>query len=193
MSKFNRRTLPRTLYAVCVLTFIIGCRPKSSDDPSDTSQPPQKPAQAAPTAVVYLLDNERGKLHAVRVPLETPEDADISAKARYVLTHYVSFTPSQKELEKPFPPGTKLLDLQIKDRVAAVNLSEEYRTQKWWGGTDHAYLALRALVNTLTEWKGIEKVQILIEGKKPAEKDCGGVETWEEPLERDESLIEESS
>lgn len=163
-----------------LLAILSGCRPK-----------PPTPPKAAPTAVVYLINAEAGRLKPVRVPLETVEGADTAAKARYILTHYLNFTPTQQDLDKPFPPGTKLLDLQIKNSVAVINFSEEYRTKKWWGGTDHAYLALRALVNTLTELRGIEKVQILIEGQKPTGFDCGGIEDWSEPLERDESVIGE--
>lgn len=166
-----------------LLAILSGCRPKPPT-------PPKTPPKAAPTAVVYLINAEAGRLKPVRVPLETAEGADTAAKARYILTHYLDFTPTQQDLDKPFPPGAKLLDLQIKDKVAVVNFSEEYRTQKWWGGTDHSYLALRALVNTLTELKGVEKVRILIEGKTPDDKDCGGIENWSEPLERDESLID---
>lgn len=166
-----------------LLAMLSGCRPKSPT-------PPKTPRKPAPTAVIYLVDAEAGRLRPVRVPLETAEGADAAAQARYILTHYLNFTPPQKDLEKPFPPGTQLLDLQIKDNVAVVNFSEAYRTPKWWGGTDHAYLALRALVNTLTELRGVEKVRILVEGQKPAEQDCGGIEDWNEPLERDESLID---
>ncbi len=172
-------------WAVGLLMLLSGCR----RPPVQTTQPP-KSKPATPTAVIYLLNSQSQKLKSAQVPLETPEGADTTAQARYVLTHYLNFTPNQKNLEKPFPPGTKLLDLQIKDGVAVVNFSEEYRTKKWWGGTDHSYLALHALVNTLTELKGIEKVRILIEGKTPDDKDCGGIEDWSEPLERDESLIE---
>ncbi|MCS6862029.1 MAG: GerMN domain-containing protein [Abditibacteriales bacterium] len=164
------------------LATLSGCRPKP---PTPTKTPPKAP----PTAVIYLINAETGRLQPVRVPLETAEDADAAVKARYILTHYLDFTPTQKDLDKPFPPSTRLLDLQVKDTVAVVNFSEAYRTPQWWGGTDHAYLALRALVNTLTELKGIEKVRILIEGKTPEDKDCGGIEDWSQPLERDESLI----
>ncbi len=166
-----------------LLAILSGCRPKPST-------PPKMPPKAAPTAVIYLVNAEAGRLKPVRVPLETAAGADAATTARYILTHYLDFTSTQQDLDKLFPPGTKLLDLQIKDKVAVVNFTEEYRTPKWWGGTDHSYLALRALVNTLTELKGIEKVRILIEGKPPDDKDCGGIEDWSEPLERDESLIE---
>jgi len=164
------------------LAILSGCRPKPPT-------PPPTPPKAAPTAVIYLINAEAGRLQPVRVPLETAEGADTAAQARYILTRYLDFTPTQQDLDKPFPPGTQLLNLQIKDGIAIVNLSEAYRTQKWWGGTDHSYLALRALVNTLTELKGIQKVRILIEGKPPDDKDCGGIEDWSEPLERDATLM----
>jgi hypothetical protein len=44
-------------------------------------------------------------------------------------------------------------------------------------------------VNTLTELKGIEKLRISIEGTTPDDKDCGGIEDWSQPLERDETLV----
>jgi hypothetical protein len=199
MSPFNARTLHRTLYtlhAVLFLALLSGCgnSPSNPPQPTQPSQPTQSPPKASPksslTAVIYLIDSEKGRLKGVKVPLETEEGADVAAQARYVLTHYLSFKSPDKDLTKPFPPGTKLLDVQIKQDVAHADFSKEYKTQKWWGGTDHAYLALRALVNTLTEFKGVNKVQILVEGQKLTDADCGGIEDLSQPLERDDTLID---
>lgn len=72
---------------------------------------------------------------------------------------------SQTGLTSPMPAGTKLRGLAIRDRVAYVDLSDDILKTPNRGSASEM-LIVSSIVNTLTEFTGIEKVQILIEGKE---------------------------
>lgn len=70
--------------------------------------------------------------------------------------------PEDKNLRKAIPEGTKLLGINKKENVAIVDFSKEYNN---FGGSVAEIVARVSIVNTLTEFKGVEKVRILVEGK----------------------------
>lgn len=72
---------------------------------------------------------------------------------------------SQTGLTSPIPAGTKLRGLAIRDRVAYVDLSDDVLKTPNRGSASEM-LIVSSIVNTLTEFTSIEKVQILIEGKE---------------------------
>ncbi|MBM7865336.1 hypothetical protein GTO89_00940 [Heliobacterium gestii] len=64
------------------------------------------------------------------------------------------------------PTGTRLLDINVsKDGLCTVNLSKEIQ-KNHQGGSAGETLTVYSLVNTLTQFQAIQKVQILVEGKK---------------------------
>lgn len=72
--------------------------------------------------------------------------------------------PQSDKLTNSIPKGTKLLSLKLLRDVAYVDLSEEFSTNIV--DKRQEVLALYAIINTLTGLPGIERVQILIEGKR---------------------------
>jgi hypothetical protein len=60
------------------------------------------------------------------------------------------------------PPGTRLLDLDISDGIATVDLSEEYGSTG--GGTMGESLAVAQVVYTLTQFPSVSGVNFKIEG-----------------------------
>ena len=69
--------------------------------------------------------------------------------------------PETDGLKSTIPDGTKLLELDIKDKIATVNLSGEFTG---FPGTMAESMAIISIVNTLTDLDGIEQVRILVEG-----------------------------
>lgn len=63
------------------------------------------------------------------------------------------------------PPTTKVKGVVVSDRIATVDFSREI-VNSGWGGSSREVLAVAAIVNTLTEFPQVERVQILVEGKK---------------------------
>ena len=74
--------------------------------------------------------------------------------------------PLSPELVSVMPSGTKVLNIETKDSVCYVNLSEEF-ISKFPGGT--GILTVYSIVNSLCTLESVESVQILIEGEKGAE------------------------
>ena len=60
------------------------------------------------------------------------------------------------------PKGTKLLNLSLNNNILTINFSEEFNTIK----KEYEEKTLEALIYTLTSIDGIDKIEILINGKK---------------------------
>lgn len=68
--------------------------------------------------------------------------------------------PESQLLRNPIPGGTKIRGITIKEKVAIVDLSEDFLKS---GGLDEVTSRL-SIVNTLTGIDGVEKVRLRIEG-----------------------------
>lgn len=90
------------------------------------------------------------------------------------------------ELVSVIPVGTKLRNISLKDHVAYVDFNDKL-VKNNHGGSTSEILLVAAIVNTLTEFHEIQKVQILVEGKMidtiSGHMDIG------EPLSRSEKII----
>ncbi|VBB07821.1 sporulation and spore germination [Lucifera butyrica] len=93
---------------------------------------------------------------------------------------------SNPELISVIPPDTKVLGLKIKDHVAYANFNAAI-VKNNPGGSDNEMLLVAAIVDTLTEFPGIQEVQILVDGKKI--DTLSGHMDLSEPLSRSEEII----
>lgn len=96
--------------------------------------------------------------------------------------------PKDKKLWPVLPPATKVRSVTVKDKVAQVDFSAELTAQKG-GGSARELLAVSAIVYTLTEFAEVERVQILIDGKKVAT--LYGHMDLSEPLMRSPGMLKE--
>lgn len=71
--------------------------------------------------------------------------------------------PESEGAKSTIPNGTKLLNLDVKDKIATVNLSKDFTG---FPGTMAESLAIISIVNTLTDLDGIEQVKILVNGEE---------------------------
>jgi germination protein M len=83
---------------------------------------------------------------------------------RVALERLIAGTASGEGLVAPIPPETKVRDLYIREGTAYVDLSEEFAT-KLRPGKLQARWAVDTLVQTLTEFPDVDRVQLLIDGK----------------------------
>ena len=73
--------------------------------------------------------------------------------------------PSNEEmLESVVPPGCGLIDVRVEDGVAKLNFTGEFVNLV--ENSDGGRLALKALVLTCTQFKGIKAVEIYVDGRK---------------------------
>lgn len=84
------------------------------------------------------------------------------------------------------PKGTKVRGVTVQDRIARVDFSRELRDNHW-GGTLGESFTIYSIVCTLTDLDGIDRVQILIEGKTG--ESIGGHMVLDEPLGPDAGLL----
>ncbi len=73
--------------------------------------------------------------------------------------------PEGKGFSRTIPEETKLLDINIDSGLCTVDLSKEFRDNHW-GGSSGEILTVYSLVNTLTQFPTVEKVEILVEGQR---------------------------
>jgi len=71
---------------------------------------------------------------------------------------------NSKDAANPIPRGTKVLGLELKDGLASVNLSKEFR-DNFQGGSDAEAMTIGALLKTLAQFPKIKHVRLLVDGK----------------------------
>ncbi|MGI6037989.1 MAG: GerMN domain-containing protein [Limnochordia bacterium] len=86
----------------------------------------------------------------------------------------------------PVPAGTQVRSIAITDGIAYVDFSSELITDHW-GGTTGELATVYAIVNTLAQLPGIDKVQILVGGRE-IETLAGHVDL-SQPLAPDMTLV----
>ena len=96
--------------------------------------------------------------------------------------------PDSSTLTKTIPRGTNLIDLEIKNGIAFINFNKELQ-EKHWGGSAGERMTVYSIVNTLTQFPEIVKVQILIAGEEI--ETLAGHMDLSIPLAANESLIKE--
>ncbi|MDE7218943.1 MAG: GerMN domain-containing protein [Oscillospiraceae bacterium] len=126
---------------------------------------PSQPEDGEDGALIYYLAPEeeaRGgdRIQAVREPLALPEGADDQEIARAVVERLLA-GPSGGELTSPLPEGTELLSLELQDRTAHVDLSDELRELSGVALT----LADYCLTLSLTALESVRAVRITVHGR----------------------------
>ena len=92
--------------------------------------------------------------------------------------------PQSSELSASLPQGTKLLSVEVKDKVCFVNFSKEFASAT---GSASTTMALYSVVNSLCTLRNIESVQILVNGEAGVEF---GNFVLDIPYEANFSLVE---
>ena len=175
-----------------MLLFTSGCdktpaQPSSPGNPPATSQPAsptgQQPTTQERTYVLYRADAKADKLVAELV--KKPDSAQPEKRAlELLLTEPVQ----DKKLNSVMPKEVRLLDLTIRDKIAYADFSKELKTNAL-GGAAYEMLLVNGIVKTLTEFKSIERVQFLINGRAIAT--INGHMDLTDPVERDQSMIKQ--
>lgn len=109
---------------------------------------------------VYYPDNQGLKLIAVKRTVKI-EDTD---KYKAAITSLMSGTKDSSQTNI-IPKQTKLNSIAVKDGIAYVDFNDAL-VKKFTGGSTGEEMLVGSIVNTLTEFPEIKKVQILINGKK---------------------------
>lgn len=175
-----------------------GGQPGTGEDAAAAvGTPPADAALAADRVAltVYLRAGEGASAHLEPVTRDTEAAGDLPRRALELLI--AGPTPEESALAAPLPATTRVRELRVDGGTAVVDLSAELiRDAPSVGDSPaHEALALAAIANTLTEFRSIEQVQLLVEGR--ASGVAAGLDVgafwggWGLPglLVRDESVI----
>lgn len=162
--------------------------PEGSGEPAgegDLSQAPEGSSTlpgATTTVTLYFADPSGQYL--VPVSRDIPR---VEGIARATLQELILGPESGSDLLPTIPAGTTLRDINIRpDGLAIVDFSKELVTNHK-GGTSGEMLTVYSIVNTLTQFPTVKKVQLLVEGKY--QQTLAGHLDIREALARNESLI----
>lgn len=89
-------------------------------------------------------------------------------------------------LDKPLPEGTQLLNASVKDGVATIDLSQEFR-KNFKGGSTGEQMTIFSIVDSLTSLPNVQSVQFLLNGQLQ-DAILGQLDT-SQPLKFDKSLV----
>ncbi len=182
-----------------IVTFIVLCfvvlggllikkRLFPSVQPASRVVPPDPNRLTPPTfhATGYVLDSDASTLRPVEI--SGPFGISSDRRVELVVTALARFSnDSANAAAAPLPEGTQLKSVTVEDGLCTLDFNDAFGNRLFWAGAEHEHLALRALVNSVTEIPGVTKVRIKVEGK-PVES-LGGHEAVTEPLTRDESVL----
>jgi spore germination protein GerM len=191
----SRKTVVLFVF-ILLVTMLGGCAENTLPSPVAPNDPTKMDQQQA-----NALDNPQnpgsfaGQTMSVTVYSATKD-------ARYLVpeTHVVpkNARPAQTAIElllagtknadlvSIMPAGTKLRHISVKDNIAYVDFNDKL-VKNNTGGSAGEILLVAAIVNTMTEFPDVHKVQILVDGKK-IDTISGHMDT-SEPLSRSEKII----
>jgi germination protein M len=177
MKKFGKHII-----MLFLLLVVAGCSFMESPEPDPVQEPPETMEVA-----VYYLKSANNEMYLVR---EVHEVEKSEAPARAALNELINGTPITEGAIKVLPTDTKILGIKIDQGLATVDFSSEV-LQANVGSSGEA-LGIASIVNTLTEFPSIQKVQLTVDGDPEKGMDWWGhVGLYEQPFTRDISMVYE--
>ncbi|EQB21627.1 putative membrane protein [Dehalobacter sp. UNSWDHB] len=168
------------------LVSLAGCQSQTGPTPEPSPEPEPSAVGTMKAAVYYLKDSNNG-MYLVREVHEIPKSAGV---ARAALEELINGTPVTTGAFKVLPANTKILEVNIENGLATIDFSEEVLHANV--GASGETLGIASIVNTLTEFPTIKKVQFTVNGKAENGMDWWGhVGLYNQPFARDISSVYE--
>ena len=126
-------------------------------------------------AVYYFIDNTNIMVKEKTIDLyfATPDAMYLKPESRTIkgrnlykeAVNALIAGPTKQSLTITIPEGVEVLKITRNNDTIQVDFSEEI-VKNHWGGSAGERLTVYSIVNTLTQFQGIEQVKFLIEGKE---------------------------
>ena len=136
---------------------VVSSSSSSSSYSSSSSQSGSKD-QLVNIKVYYPDENATGLVAVEKSIKDTDNKYQAAVEALMAGTE-------KKGLANVFPKKAKLLQVTVSGKVAKVNFSRELQ-KNFVGGSTGEEMLVGSVVNTLTEFPEIQKVQILVDGQE---------------------------
>lgn len=153
---------------------------------SGGSTPQVEPGPAG--VVVYFgggTDADNWLVPEIRRPGGLNAGVPVEKRARAAMEELIRGPHVGSGLQPTVPAHARLRSLTVKNGLATVDFDQEV-SKDYWGGSWNEEMTVYSIVNTLTSIRGIDKVQILIEGEPGT---IGGHILLDQPLVRYQELI----
>lgn len=147
-----------------------------------SDQPDEETATTDVT--LYFSNKNADKVVGEKRKISGSPEEDREAFIKKVLEELIA-GPEEENAFPTIPKEAVVVSVKIDQGTALVDFSEEMHT-KHWGGAAGESMTIYSIVNTLTEFDFIQKVQITVTQKPLAIEHT----VLEEPVERNESIIE---
>ncbi|MDQ7096281.1 GerMN domain-containing protein [Desulfosporosinus sp. PR] len=183
-----------------IATFLAGCNSGKTPEAQPSNNPPagSTPATTTPTPSADTPSSSTSQ--SVKITLYFP-NSDASglipvertvqvANQEVIKAMFTELSSPPAGLESPLPKGTTLLNATVKDGVATLDLSGDFK-KNFGGGSSAEVMTMYSIVNTLTTLSDVHSVQFLLEGKK-LDGILGSLDT-SAPLTRNDSLISKTN
>ena len=154
---------------------------EKGNSPQALPEAEKKAGNGKLTINVYYPDEQGMKLVAVKKTVKLGNDDKYTAALKALMSG-----TKEKGLATIVPKQAKIKSVKVKDNVAYVDFDENL-VKKFIGGSTGEEMLVGSIVNTLTEFSEIKKVQLLVEGKKI--DSLAGHFDLTKPVERMENLI----
>lgn len=165
----NKFTQYMTLLALLLLISAVaaGCGLNRAKQPGEANPPATQPgqgeipqqAQKMDVAVFYVKFTEKDA-YLVREVHQVPKTTEV---ARAAMEELVKGTPVTPGAVRVLPPATQIRGITLRNGLATVDFSREVLHANV--GATGETLGIQSIVDTLTEFPGIQKVSFLVEGK----------------------------
>lgn len=192
MMLLRRKTMTYTLASLACAALIAlgaGCADEQKAQTGNTAKTEQTAPKETPAATVpkeaqvnvYYARSDGTGLVAVSRTVKTEKDDKYTAALQSLLTG-----TKEKGQTTVIPKKAKLRSVTVKGGVATADFSKEMQ-ENFSGGSTGEEMLVGSIVNTLTDFPEVQKVQILIEGA-PVETLSGHMDLTE-PLPRMTELL----
>ncbi len=172
------------LIAGCDATAPATGQPAADAPPKTANQPATAGTAPATEATMQLTVYQATKDAMYLVP-ET-HTVPVNSHPARTAVELLMAGPKNANLVGVMPPGVKLKNVTVKDHIAYADFDDKL-IKKNVGGSASEILLVGAIVDTLTEFPDIQKVQIMVDGKKI--DTINGHLDVSEPLSRSEKII----
>jgi len=175
-------------------SILGGCAINKGEQRATESNPQPGGAQSGQPKkldlFVYYVKITANDAYLVR---EAHQVGDTKEVARAALGELINGTPSTPGAMKVLSPDTKIMGISVRNGLATVDFSREVLRANV--GASGEALGIQSIVNTMTEFPGVQKVSFLVEGKvdQAARNWWGHVGLHEQPFSRDVSMVNEPS
>ncbi|WP_407307244.1 GerMN domain-containing protein [Desulfosporosinus sp. SB140] len=197
--RINKIHIFSIISLLLIVTFLAGCNsvktqqvqpsdnPPASSVPATTPTPSEStPSSSTPQTVkitLYFPNSDASGLVPVVRTVQVTDQEVIKAM-------FKELSSPPAGLENPLPKGTTLRNASVKDGVATLDLSSEFK-KNFGGGSAAEVMTMYSIVNTITTLSDVQSVQFLLEGKK-LDGILGSLDT-SGPLTKNDSLISKTN